>query len=149
MKNKVFKKLAAAGAALMMAVTGMAMSASAETWSVYFSSTGIPKFSDQKNFTPSSNASLKKLNDTCTAFTQTENTYGLVSYVTYYAQCKDNNGNVKYSCMPTHYYFHSNPNNPTISLTNSVPQYYTLSVSHTLQSNGNYSSMNGSVSASV
>lgn len=54
MKNKVFKKLAAAGAAIMMAVTGMAMSASAypdtSTWPS-FSLHYIPSAPSSANLT--------------------------------------------------------------------------------------------------
>ena len=93
MKNKVIKKIAAAGTALMMAVTGMAMSASAashtQSWMVRrviingnISSESISTTSN--TFTPSSGQVYYGVDSNCTSFSTGQTANGNRLGVWYY-----------------------------------------------------------------
>lgn len=138
---KVFKKVLAAGVALMMAVTGMTMGASAVYWDVYYGSSYKP--TDDQAFSPLSSTS--SFYDTCTSFTQYDNAYGVQAYVKYYAYYIDSYGG-EHSCSSQYEYHHTKTNSyPPISMTRSFANYATFHVKHTLQMNGNTASMGGNV----
>ena len=79
MKNRLFKIIAAAGTALIMAVTGMVMTASAaQSWSVRFYPAQAPngiQYTDINIFANSTSTSY--FYDSCPNYTQSYNIYGV------------------------------------------------------------------------
>ena len=145
MENKMFKKLAAAGAAIMMAVTGMAVNASANSWSLYYSKTGVCKTYDYENFAAPANSQLNHFYDSCSSYIQTTNGSGQVAYVTYRAGCLDLNGNIDFFCCSQKYYYGTQSNH-NVPLSTNVPANRVMRVMHTLNGNNNNCSFSGNVS---
>ena len=100
---KLFKRVLAAGAALMMAVTGMAMSASAATWSVYFTSGGACQMSYPKQFSP--DPSISYFYENCNNYTQVNAPNGGVAYVKYRGAKVSSTGTfISYCCSEYYHY---------------------------------------------
>ena len=141
---KMFKRVLAAGAALMMAVTGMAMSASAANWSVYFnpaSPYGM-KFTDDTNLGYRTTQSTSFW-DTCSSFSQTTNGANVSATVNYNVYYYDNSGKVKY-CLINDLVYNGTSSKHSVPLDYYIPSYKDIYVMHHLNGNGNIASMSGS-----
>lgn len=142
---KVFKKLAAAGAAIMMAVTGMAMNVSALSWNLRY--TPMAPSSDNlllcdRTFT--TNVVISEFYERCTSY---ENTMkdGIMSKAEYWAYSINSSGDVRYGMgVYNHYGVNSSIN--TYVLNKNCPVGYTLHVKYRLVSNGNRTVIGGTVS---
>ena len=145
MENKMFKKLAAAGTALMMAVTGMAVNVSADSWSVYQSNSQAgTKTQDDRIFYASSSTSSFK--DSCETYNQAPNAIGLPAYVNYYAFYYVNGQFTK--CTSTDRYYYNTQSLHTVPMTKTFSSSAAFYVLHNLNLNGNACSINGIVSKS-
>ena len=141
---KLFKRVIAAGAALMMAVTGMTVSASADTWSVYFipsSPYGI-KYLDIKTFTYS--VVPTRFYDGCSTYSQSTNSQGLNATVDYWAYFEDSSGDINYGTDLTRKYI-STESTHQVPLQGSATSSYHLVVKHRIAMNGNSCTMSGEV----
>ena len=129
----------------MMAVTGMTMSASADTWSLYYSTSGSIKTYDYANFAAPYSASITSFNDSCTTYSQTTATNGKVAFVYYHASCLTTSGTIDFVCSSNWYYFKlTTYHNVPLDL-NYVPANRVMRVSHYLDGNGRNCSFSGAV----
>ena len=141
---KLFKRVLAAGAALMMAVTGMAMSASAATWSVYFTSGGACQMSYPKQFSP--DPSISYFYENCNNYTQVNAPNGGVAYVKYRGAKVSSTGTfISYCC--SEYYHYNTQSIHKVNISSTITSPNKLKVEYTLIGNGNNCSMNGDVYA--
>lgn len=144
---KFGKRFAAMSSAMMLAITGMAMSASADTWSVYFnpiSPYGM-KSLDIKIFPAP--VTISRFYDSCNTPTTSLNAYGQIATVEYWGYCSNANGYaVHYGTLNNRLYSNGQfVSEHQVPLDWNVEAGYYLTVKHRLLSNGNISSYSGSV----
>lgn len=146
---KLRKRIAALGAAMVMAVSMMSIGASADSWHLNSNPSGPSSesvFNQTKYFFPSG-GKIYGVNESCTYYYSSSGN-GNVGYAEYWGHCQDLYGQNQIIGHFNDYYHYGTQSTHRIDLSSPVPSGYKLLVKYRLRNTNVYSNMNGYVNPS-